>query len=717
MPIENDVVTWGDNMRGRVLHVMTEGTLDVPGGGPSIDATPDDPAALVAVWESSDDGWVETDRVAGARVSDLTVVEPDAASTDDDDDEDEGLYESTRNRELKFERRSVDARWEVREEPDGTVGLRGYAAVFDAPAHGEVVTRSAFDRTLAEGPVVELLFDHDGIPMASTRGGTMTLSTDDTGLIVDVPSLDMDSPHVRSIVSAMRRGDLQKMSFAFYTLRDAYDSKTQLRSLEDVELVDVSIVTRPWYDATSVALKADNKDLVEARASAISEPVDTALAADATSETPTPSETIGESRMSDHDIVEPVEARSEDTAATELNNRVAAVEARADLEARIVELESRAAAAADKRAYDDVARVSREERTYNPDADKRGVSFIHDVVARTFGDMDAAQRLSRHQQEERTDRGSHLESRAIGTSALGAIVVPQYLVDLVAPVARAGRPLADIANRMALPAEGMTVEIPRITTGTSAAVQATQNTSVSETNLDETTLSVPVVTIAGQQTISVQGLSRGRGTEQIIIRDLVAAYNTQLDSQLIAGAGSNGEHRGILNTVGIESVTYTDSTPTVAELYPKLFDVIQKVQSGNYRGVTHFVMHPRRWAFIASGLSSSTPIVQISNNPEGTAGQFGAPSYGGVVGNLAGVPVVLDANISVTTATNQDTIYAVSADELHLWEDAAPLFIRVDQASSLGVTIAAFGFTAFTAGRYPGAHGKVSGTGLATPTF
>ena len=710
----DDIVTWGDNMRGRVLHVMTEGTLDVPGGGPSIDATPDDPAALVAVWEDSDGEWIETDRVAGAKVSDLTVVDMAAADSDsDDEDEDEDSYRS-RNRQPKFERRSVEARWEVREEPDGSVGLRGYAAVFDAPAHGEVVTRSAFDRTLTQDPVVELLFDHDGIPMASTRGGTMTLSTDDTGLIVDVPSLDMESPHVRSIVSAMRRGDLQKMSFAFYTLRDTYDSKTQLRSLEDVELVDVSIVTRPWYDATSVALKADSKDLVEARASAISEPVDEESA---TSETPTPSETIGESRMSDHDIVEPVEARSEDTAATELENRVAAVEARADLEARIVELESRAAAAADKRAYDDVARVSREERTYNPDADRRGVSFIHDVVARTFGDMDASQRLARHQQEERTDRGSHLESRAIGTSALGAIVVPQYLVDLVAPVARAGRPLADIANRMALPAEGMTVEIPRITTGTSAAVQATQNTSVSETNLDETTLSVPVVTIAGQQTISVQGLSRGRGTEQIIVRDLVAAYNTQLDAQLIAGTGQNGQHRGILNTVGIESVTYTDSTPTVAELYPKLFDVIQKVQSGNYRGVTHFVMHPRRWAFIASGLSSSTPIVQISNNPEGTAGQFGAPSYGGVVGNLAGVPVVLDANIAVTTSTDQDTIYAVSADELHLWEDSAPLFIRVDQASSLGVTIAAFGFTAFTAGRYPGAHGKVSGTGLATPTF
>jgi hypothetical protein len=251
-------------------------------------------------------------------------------------------------------------------------------------------------------------------------------------------------------------------------------------------------------------------------------------------------------------------------------------------------------------------------------------------------------------------------------------------------------------------------------------VQATQNLAVSETDLDETTLSIPVVTIAGQQTVSVQALSRGRGTEQIIIRDLVSAYNTALDAQIIAGSGSNGQHRGILNTSSIQSVTYTDSTPTVAELYPKLFDLIQKVQSGYFGGISHFVMHPRRWSFMAAAVGSSQPFLQINTNPQGAGGQFGAPSYGGVVGNIAGVPVVLDANIATNsgTATNQDTIYGVTAAELHLWEDAgSPLFIRVDQASTLGVTIAAFGFTSFTAGRNPAAHGTISGSGLSTPSF
>ena len=639
------------------------------------------------------------------------------------------MTDDIRSEVPQLERRTADARWEVREEPDGSVGLRGYAAVFDAPAHGEVVKRGAFDRSLAEEPVVELLFDHDGIPMASTRGGTMSLSVDDNGLVVDVPSLDMDSPYVRSIVSAMRRGDLQKMSFAFFTREDYYDPESRTRELRDVSLVDVSVVTRPWYDATSVALKSDATDLVEARdASATSEQDETEDRDDVAPEveadlgTPTPIPTTGDTRMSDNDIVEPVEARSEENAPAELESRVAAVEARVDLEARIAQLESRAAATAEARAFDEVARVTREERTYNPDADRRGVSFIHDVVARTFGDMDAATRLSRHQSEERTERGSVLEARAIGTSALGALVVPQYMVDLVAPVARAGRPTADIANIMPLPAEGMTVEIPRITTGTSAAVQASQNASVSETGLDETTLSVPVVTIAGQQTISVQGLSRGRGTEQIIVRDLVSAYNTALNAQVIDGSGSSGQHRGILNTSNIVSVTYTDASPTAAEAYPKLFDLIQQIQAGVYRGVTHFIMHPRRWAWFAASVGTSFPFLQLANNPQGAAGQAGAPSYGGVVGNIAGVDVVLDGSIPTAdgAGTNEDVIIGVSADELHLWEDAgAPLFIRADQtnAASLGVTLVAFGFSAFTAGRYPGAHGTITGTGLVTPSF
>jgi HK97 family phage prohead protease len=156
----------------------------------------------------------------------------------------------------QLERRSFHADWQVRDNGDGTVGVRGYAAVFDSPAHGEVIKRTAFNRTLQQKDNVRLLRDHNpSLCFASTRAGTMTLEVDDRGLIFDAPSLDMDSPDVRSFVSAINRGDVYQCSFAGYW-RDApkVAGQTEVR---EVELVDVSGVTFPWYDDTEVGLTGD----------------------------------------------------------------------------------------------------------------------------------------------------------------------------------------------------------------------------------------------------------------------------------------------------------------------------------------------------------------------------------------------------------------------------------------------------------------------------
>ena len=59
----------------------------------------------------------------------------------------------------------------------------------------------------------------------------------------------------------------------------------------------------------------------------------------------------------------------------------------------------------------------------------------------------------------------------------------------------------------------MTVDISRITTASSVALQAAETTAVSETNIDDTLLSIPVQTAAGQQTMSRQAIDRGAGIE------------------------------------------------------------------------------------------------------------------------------------------------------------------------------------------------------------
>jgi hypothetical protein len=111
------------------------------------------------------------------------------------------------------------------------------------------------------------------------------------------------------------------------------------------------------------------------------------------------------------------------------------------------------------------------------------------------------------------------------------LVPPQYLAEQYAELARAGRPAADACTKLPLPPEGMTVNISRITTGTSAAIQASEGASLSATDADDTLLTANVNTIAGQQTVSRQAVERGALVEQVLMADLAGAHNAALDVQ------------------------------------------------------------------------------------------------------------------------------------------------------------------------------------------
>ena len=65
-----DFVSYGDGV-GRVEHVMTEGTLGEAGSEYSLEATADDPAALVRIYE----GGEETDLFVGKMMSELTAAD------------------------------------------------------------------------------------------------------------------------------------------------------------------------------------------------------------------------------------------------------------------------------------------------------------------------------------------------------------------------------------------------------------------------------------------------------------------------------------------------------------------------------------------------------------------------------------------------------------------------------------------------------------------
>ena len=151
-----------------------------------------------------------------------------------------------------------------------SLSFSGYATVYDewydvagGPDSGgwrEMVSAGAAKRTLNAKPDVKLLINHDGLPLARTRSGTLLLTEDERGLIVDAPSLDLSSPLVQTLRSAMERGDVDAMSFAFRMTRQDWNKDFTERIIRefalDVAGSDVSVVTNPTNPATVAQLRA-----------------------------------------------------------------------------------------------------------------------------------------------------------------------------------------------------------------------------------------------------------------------------------------------------------------------------------------------------------------------------------------------------------------------------------------------------------------------------
>lgn len=171
----------------------------------------------------------------------------------------------------QFNVRPVEIRAATSDQPTTLVG---YASVTNVPyevadwlgTYTEVIRSGAFTKTLSEKADVRLLLNHDGLPLARTKSGTLALrevmdQDDDpqersqTGLWVEA-TLDDRSNLVTDIRLAMERGDLDEMSFAFQVIRQEWSPDYDQRDILELKLFDVSVVTYPANPATSAVLRA-----------------------------------------------------------------------------------------------------------------------------------------------------------------------------------------------------------------------------------------------------------------------------------------------------------------------------------------------------------------------------------------------------------------------------------------------------------------------------
>lgn len=99
---------------------------------------------------------------------------------------------------------------------------------------------------------VRFLFNHDGLPLARTTSGTMTLTDSDSELRFTA-ALDARQQLANDLAIAIERGDVSQMSCGFIVAQDEWSEDWEDRTIHRfADLLDVSAVTYPASPTTSI---------------------------------------------------------------------------------------------------------------------------------------------------------------------------------------------------------------------------------------------------------------------------------------------------------------------------------------------------------------------------------------------------------------------------------------------------------------------------------
>ncbi|MBB5331791.1 HK97 family phage prohead protease [Tunturiibacter gelidoferens] len=163
------------------------------------------------------------------------------------------------NKETRFNPHSTELR--VADTPEGK-WLEGYAIVWnsrsvDLGGFVEVVAPTALDESLKTNPDVLMLRDHDSSNVLGRAPKTLTLTQDAKGLRFSC--LLPNTQQANDLVESIRRQDVRSCSFGFVAVRDSWAKDhggQRVRTLEQINLKETSVVTFPAYPDTSVATRS-----------------------------------------------------------------------------------------------------------------------------------------------------------------------------------------------------------------------------------------------------------------------------------------------------------------------------------------------------------------------------------------------------------------------------------------------------------------------------
>jgi HK97 family phage prohead protease len=160
-----------------------------------------------------------------------------------------------------------DGKFTTRAE-DGNLYIEGYFAVFGSEYRMwenaiETIDEDAFNETV-DGDVRALVNHDSTLVLGRTTAGTLALRVDRTGLWGSI-LINQSDQDAMNLYERVKRGDVSQCSFGFDILdqsTEVMENGTTVWRLKKVELYEVSVVTFPAYEDTSViARKKDYEEL------------------------------------------------------------------------------------------------------------------------------------------------------------------------------------------------------------------------------------------------------------------------------------------------------------------------------------------------------------------------------------------------------------------------------------------------------------------------
>lgn len=600
-----DSVSWdssGGRARGKIERIERDGSINVPDSDFTINGTPDDPAALIRLYQRTDEGYDETDRLVGHKFSTLTKI-ADLRYFDSEvnamDRHIKNIVETDDEYVITFGKSEM-------QEPVATE-TAGYdeeemerfdrSALNYRAADGEMVDED--DRrvrmSLSSEEPVERSFGLEVLEHSEEAVDLSRLNSGHAPLLLDHDLTKQIGVVERTYLDATERRLRAVVRFGKSALaREIYDDvKDGIRS-------NVSI----GYQIRNMDAKNDRAGTVSVNswmpyeASIVSVPADAGVGVNRSAETKTVIEVKETPKMTDVNVDEIREAASEAAKRDFQKNageiiKLAQKHNRRDLadkaigdglsveQFRGVLLDAIGEGTPLEQSAGAVDMSAKEERNY---------SFMKAVRGLVNGS--GLQGLEREVSEEiamrsgREARGFYAPDHfwtgkrdlTVGTDSAGGFLRPtEHLGNEFVDALRARLVFSELGSRVMSGLKG-DVAIPKLSTGVSAGFVA-ENGATSEVNAVFSQITMSPKSLGAFTDVSrLLMIQSDPSVEQIVRDDLLNSIAQKIEDVAIEGGGSN-EPTGITGTTGIGSVAIGTNGGDLT--WQAITDLVKEVEVDN----------------------------------------------------------------------------------------------------------------------------------------